>query len=424
MPRLGSTPFAVLDVETTGFSPRLHDRVVELAVVRTAPDGTVEKSWTTLLNPDRDLGPTHIHGIRGADVFDAPRFADIAGDLADLLDDAVVVAHNARFDLGFVAAEYTRLGAVAPSWPTICTLAMSHRLGILGGGRLGDCVAAEGISHDGAHTALGDASATASLLTAYLRRSVERGITSLDDLGCAPTAWPDSRSWAGWPISGRTHARSGRWRPELSPLAQLVRHLPAHDLRTADSPADTAAYLDILDRALEDRRIDERETDALEFTAREWGLSRQDVHQAHTMYLSALATTALADGVLTDFEATDLADVAAALGFGLEEIVAALQDVRSHQPAEATGDGLRGLGVCFTGTLQGRLDGALITRERAQALARAAGLVVHERVTKGLDLLIVADPNSLSGKAKKARSYGTRIMAEAAFWQEIGLNPE
>ncbi|WUJ56119.1 DEAD/DEAH box helicase [Kribbella sp. NBC_00382] len=423
MPELGSTPFAVLDVETTGFSPRLHDRVVEVAVVRTAADGTVERSWTTLLNPERDLGPTHVHGIRGADVRDAPRFADIAGDLAELLADAVVVAHNARFDLGFITAEYVRIGGSPPTWPAICTLAMSHRLGLLGGGRLTDCLAAEGLAHDQAHSALGDASATAGLLATYLRRSSGQGISTLGDLGCVPTTWPENTDWFVWPPSGRSHGRSQRWRPELSPLAQLVRHLPAHDLRDALVPADTAAYLDLLDRALEDRRIDDRETAALAMTAQEWGLSRRDVHQAHSKYLSALAATALADGVLTDFEATDLADVAAALGFGVGEVAAALHDARSHQPETAANKGLRGLGVCFTGALQARLEGELITRDRAQSLARAAGLVVHERVTKGLDLLIVADPESMSGKANKARTYGTRIMAEATFWKEIGLAP-
>jgi hypothetical protein len=57
-----------------------------------------------------------------------------------------------------------------------------------------------------------------------------------------------------------------------------------------------------------------------------------------------------------------------------------------------------------------------------QALARAAGLVVHERVTKALDVLVVADADSLSGKAAKARSSGTRIMAETSFWPAIGLS--
>ncbi|WP_133804195.1 3'-5' exonuclease [Kribbella caucasensis] len=101
-------------------------------------------------------GPTHIHGIRGADVLDAPRFIDIAGDVADLLTGSVVVAHNARFDLGFVTAEYQRIGATPPAWPALCTLGMSYRLGRFGGGRLANCLAAEGLGHPDAHSALGD----------------------------------------------------------------------------------------------------------------------------------------------------------------------------------------------------------------------------------------------------------------------------
>ncbi|TDO36285.1 DNA polymerase-3 subunit epsilon [Kribbella sp. VKM Ac-2527] len=184
---------------------------------------------------------------------------------------------------------------------------------------------------------------------------------------------------------------------------------------------DTAAYLDLLDRALEDRLIDSDEVQALAETAGEWGLRRNDVEQAHATYLRALAVTALADGVLTDFELTDLADVASGLGLGVDEIGAALHEARSHQPSASAGEPLRGLGVCFTGALQARLNGQPVTREQAQGLARAAGLVVHGGVTKSLDILVVADPNSLSGKAKKARSYGTRIIAEAAFWPAIGL---
>ncbi|GAA3164008.1 hypothetical protein GCM10010531_15210 [Blastococcus jejuensis] len=419
-PELGTTPFAVLDVETTGFSPRLHDRVVEIAIVRTAPDGTVEETWSTLLNPQRDLGATHVHGIRGADVLEAPRFLDVAGDVADRLDGAIVVAHNARFDLGFVSSEFTRLGASPPTWPALCTLALSYRLGALGGGRLADCLAAESLNHAGEHTALGDATATAGLLAAYLRRAP--GGSSLTDLGCVPEGWPEPADWSVWPIGGPTRPRSSRPRPGASPLINLIRHLPAHDIDAATHPADTAAYLDVLSRALEDRRLNAAEMQALAETARTWGLSRQDVHRAHTNYLEALALTALADGVVTDLEAEDLADVAAALGFGIGEVAAALHAARTHTPNTGQGENLRGLGVCFTGALQTRLQGQLVNRERAQALARAAGLVVHERVTKSLDVLVVADPDSLSGKAEKARSYGTRIMAEASFWPAIGLS--
>ncbi|UOY03693.1 DEAD/DEAH box helicase [Blastococcus sp. PRF04-17] len=416
-PELGTTPFAVVDVETTGFSPRLHDRIVEIAIVRTTPDGAIEDSWSTLLNPQRDLGPTHVHGIRGADVRDAPRFLDVAGDVADRLDGAVVVAHNARFDLGFVSSEFSRLGAVPPTWPALCTLTLSYRLGALGGGRLIDCLAAESLTHPGEHTALGDATATADLLAAYLRRAGEGTLT---DLGCVPDVWPEPPNWSVWPTGGLVRPRSPRPRPEASPLVTLIRHLPAPNVSGAAVPADTAAYLDVLSRALEDRRLDSAEVRSLADTAREWGLSRSDVHRAHMNYLEALALTALADGVVTDLEAEDLADVAAALGFGVGEIAAALHAARTRTPNRSQSEDLRGLGVCFTGALQTRIQGQPITRDQAHALARAAGLIVHERVTKALDVLVVADPDSLSGKAEKARSYGTRIMTETNFWHAIG----
>ena len=58
----------------------------------------------------------------------------------------------------------------------------------------------------------------------------------------------------------------------------------------------------------------------------------------------------------------------------------------------------------------------------AEQLAADAGLRVMERVTKKLDMLVVADPASQSGKAKKAREYGIRILAEPVFWRLLGLN--
>lgn len=56
-------PFAVIDFETTGLAPERTDRVVEVGVVLTDDEGRIEHEWTTLLNPHRDIGVTHIHGI-------------------------------------------------------------------------------------------------------------------------------------------------------------------------------------------------------------------------------------------------------------------------------------------------------------------------------------------------------------------------
>jgi DNA polymerase III subunit epsilon len=135
--------------------------------------------------------------------------------------------------------------------------------------------------------------------------------------------------------------------------------------------------------------------------------------------------------VVSRAERHDLAGVCALLGLPPTVLKVWLADrtppaggVTAPREAGTTAKDLAGRTVCFTGSLSGRLDGEPFTRARAEQLATAAGLVVAPGVTKGLDLLVVADPDSLSAKARKARQYGTRIMAEAVFWQAIGVAVE
>lgn len=422
--RRGETSFAVVDVETTGFSPRLNDRVVEVAVVHTDADGVETGRWTTLLNPERDLGPTHIHGLTGADVLDAPTFGDIAGDLATLMHDRVVVAHNAKFDLEFLGSEFARAGGTKVAFAALCTLGLSRSYGRTGGGKLAHCLAAEGIAADASHTALGDATATAQLLSTYLRRASDSGVTDLGALGCEPVELPGS-SWISWPPTGRARPRSQRATPsfEIPLLSQLVRHLPAFQLVSSPAAASVDAYLDLLGRAIEDRHVTAAEAQALCETALAWGLGGSDLRSAHRLYLVALAATALADGVVTSLEADDLHSVALALGLGPLDVRLAMEEARvASETFGAADDDLRGQSVCFTGELHRLIDGRPMSRDHAQTLARAAGLIVQNGVTKSLDLLVTADPDSLSGKARTARRYGTRIVSEQGFWKLLESN--
>ena len=420
---MGLTPFAVVDVETTGFSPRLHDRVLEVAVVRLSPDGDVTDAFCTLVNPGRDVGVTHVHGITASDVADAPTFAEINGDVASRLEGAVFVSHNARFDRGFIAAEFERVGRPMPEVPTLCTLALAYRLlSEVPGRKLHQCCEHIGVFLKDSHTALGDAEATAALLAAYLRLASERGIRDLATLGCQPLDIP--KAWNRTPPSGRALSRCAATAARASErtyLARLVERLPGNEMKTAAE----AAYLELLDRALEDRLITTTEAEILLATAKEWGLGRAQVLEAHRAYLAALVHAALADGVVTRVERTDLEAVTEMLGLTaivLETLLSA-PGIQVPTPVISTGS-LVGKAVCFTGTLAGRVDGAPITRELAEELARQAGLVVVDSVTRELDLLVVADPNTQSGKAKKARKFGTRIMAEVAFWKAIGASVE
>lgn len=414
------TDFCVIDVETTGFSPRLGDRVVEVAAVRMREDGTVLDQWSTLVNPGRDLGASHIHGVTAGEVLDAPQFGQVAGDLLERLDGAVFFAHNLRFDWGFIAAEFERAGHSLPSWPGLCTMTLGARVQPHAPSRkLSACCGQLGITISQAHAALDDAVAAGSLLARYLDLARALGLSSLEDLGCLPLTWPSPVP--ALPSSGIQHPREhGRVRlqEQASYLASLVDRLDGGEV----TDPELAGYLDLLDRALEDRRLSTAEADALHETAQDWGLDALAVRRAHDTYFAALTAAALADGVVTISERADLADVAGLLCLPDGAVDAALRagfEQPADVPVPAVTD-LTGLSVCFTGALVGRIDGDLITRSEATELATEAGLIVRSGVSKGLDLLVVADPDSLSGKAKRAGELGTRVMAEAVFWRAIG----
>lgn len=187
--------FAVIDVETTGLSPR-HDRVVSIAVVLTNPWGEVEHEWSTLVNPLGPVGATHIHGITDADVASAPTFDRLAQDVLALVRDRAVVAHNARFDLAFLTNELARTGWHWPSGaPSLCTLEESFYFQPhLDRRRLADCCWAAGVHLTDAHSALGDARAAAQLFSAFVRTSpsapIDRGYDRLLRTAVA-TPWPN-----------------------------------------------------------------------------------------------------------------------------------------------------------------------------------------------------------------------------------------
>jgi len=66
--------YAVIDVETTGLRPSWNDRIIEIGIVHTDLAGRVTGQWSTLINPERDLGPQRVHGISSSDIRHAPTF--------------------------------------------------------------------------------------------------------------------------------------------------------------------------------------------------------------------------------------------------------------------------------------------------------------------------------------------------------------
>jgi DNA polymerase III subunit epsilon len=119
--------YVMLDLETTGGNPAI-DRITEIAAVRVEHGVEVDR-WTTLVNPGVPIPPfiENLTGISDAMVDSAPRFKDVADRLLALLDGAVFVAHNVRFDHGFVLHELGRLGRPFKI-NTLCTVRLSRKL--------------------------------------------------------------------------------------------------------------------------------------------------------------------------------------------------------------------------------------------------------------------------------------------------------
>jgi DNA polymerase-3 subunit epsilon len=117
--------YAIVDTETTGMSAS-YGQIIEIGILR-VENGEVVKTLKTLINPGRLLSHTivGITGITDAELQDAPSFDEKAEEIFDLLDGAVLVAHNARFDYSFIKQEFARLGQKF-SAKTLCTVKLSR----------------------------------------------------------------------------------------------------------------------------------------------------------------------------------------------------------------------------------------------------------------------------------------------------------
>lgn len=374
-----SNGYAVVDVETTGLSPSHHHRVLEVAVVHVDLSGRRTDEWCTLVNPRRDLGAQHVHGISAAEARRAPDFAGIASELAARLSGRVLVAHNLSFDLRFLRAEYARLGHEL-SASGLCTMELAGRFLGASSRSLAACCAVAGVPHRVAHSALHDARASAGLLA--------RCLDHVGDVSPVRLDVPRSSAFAVQRSKG--HASEQHF------LAKLVRLLPRAETPRGDE------YLDVLDRVLVDRHLSVQEQEELLDIACALGLGLPEVLGLHREYLSALAETAREDGVVTADEEADLRLVASLLGVDVSEVV-------PRRPIHlALGDL-----VVFTGEMRE-------PREVWESRALSAGLAVKAGVTKKTALVVAADPDSLSGKAEKARGYGIPIVSEDLFAGLLG----
>jgi DNA polymerase III epsilon subunit family exonuclease len=174
--------YAVFDCETTGTDPGV-DEIVSLAVVRLDADGIETARYTRLVRPSRPIpaAATAVHGIDDDDVAEAPRFAEIAGELLALLDRAVFVAHNVGFDLPMLQHAFARAGLDYRPAAVACTLEAFRLVEPLADNhRLQSICERRGIALTGAHEAMSDVLATVALLRVLLEEGIAPETVELD----------------------------------------------------------------------------------------------------------------------------------------------------------------------------------------------------------------------------------------------------
>ena len=374
----GIEKLVVVDVETTGFGR--HDRIVEIAALTLDPATweTVDE-FDTLINPERDVGPTGVHGISAAMVEAAPTFSDVVPALVGRLQGAVLVAHNLVFDARMLRQEFDTRGVRNDLGDGLCTYRATRK-------KLYSACDAFQIPLSQQHRALADARATAELAR-RLRLARQARSATAASIDAVPQV-----------AIGHT-LRRGLADAGTSPMHRVVSRagLP-------DCDSIVQQYLDMLDWVLDDGVIDRHERSEMSQLARNLGISEPVRRDAHRAYLDCIIAAAERDGVISNAEHALIVRIADQL----QVHDANIPDVTPVARVKIITSGSR---VCFTGTAN---------KARLESIAQRAGLEPVRSVTKKrCDLLVAADVATSSSKARNARKWDIPIMSAQEFLERF-----
>lgn len=382
--------FVVLDTETTGFNK--NDRVIEIACIVFSA-GEVIDEYSTLINPNRDVGKTQIHGIRPSMISSAPIFSEIANDILRILQNRILIAHNLAFDSRMLKQEFDKLGIDLNLGRGFCTMTEVSRIYSAQSSSLEKACSIFDIAQDDAHHALGDARATLKLFEA-LKPDLEK-------------IEPINNMYQPSQVPSRTLNRKAFEPTSPKPISRILSITRKVPFPSTDERF--IAYLQVLNLVLEDLVITSDEMNELESWSLQLGINDNERTKLHLDYLDSFVQATLRDGVITIDEMEMLEKIATSLKIPLKVPKVANKIPNNDLNIKP------GLKVCFTGSAVGP-NGNEINRSDLEALASKVGLHPVSAVTKkGCDLLVAADERSMSGKAKKASEWGIQIVSVEKF---------
>lgn len=238
---------AVLDIETTNAADGPH--AIDVAIV-TCRRGKPTTTWSTLVNPgvrvDDDPGTQAVHGYTDAHVADEDLFAAVEPEITRRLtandgERLVLVGHRVRFDVGVLQREYQRLGLAMPDVEVLDTRLLRRVVGVpVSADTLAALTASLGIANVAAHSARGDAEATAGAVIDLISRAARDGQADFDALLTQAMARHPTRT------------------SDIAPSGKSRRHAAVDDdylPSVALPPEHTAGHVTVLDDDADDAVI-------------------------------------------------------------------------------------------------------------------------------------------------------------------------
>lgn len=378
--------FAVVDTETTGFGKT--DRVIEIAIILI--DGKeIIQEWETLINPERDISNSEIHGITSNLVSLAPTFEEVCEDIASLLDDRVFVAHNLPFDKRIIEQEFSKINKSIDFGNGFCTLQATQM-------KLEIACKEYGFENVSAHRALTDARATAFILL----KIIEEAKNSSKEL--SPISVKSNKLGQ----VTRTFSRSAT-SEEHKPGQQNLRRI-FRSINISGNSGVELSYLDGISSVMSDFEITPDEKKHLDDWAKVLGISAKTQSDLHTKFLNEIINSAKRDNYISELEEELITKASSALGIKVNKV--SEKEVQNNKTQLKPA-----MRICFTGKATDS-NGNEILRETLESYAKKAGYTPVLNVTKkDCDLVVAEDKSSMSGKTKKARNFNIPVMSVQEF---------
>jgi DNA polymerase-3 subunit epsilon len=286
---IGSVPLCIVDLETTGLSAEF-DRVVEISVVRLDPDEAARVVLDSLVHPGRRVTGTEIHGITDDDVKHAPTFEQLAPELLEAMDGAVLTSYNIYFDLRFLKEELGRLGHRLEV-PHLCAMYLRPLLGIGSRCALSRACEDHGIEHVGGHSAAGDAVAATELMQHYLEVMSRMALGSFGELRQRGKQYKFLESFDLPPP-----------RYPSAPAPVTKRSRVPEPVAGPDERWRIREYQELVLLLLSDYAVSSQEAEAAKTLAARLGLTASQVRAVHARILGATLNQWAADDEIDDNE--------------------------------------------------------------------------------------------------------------------------